>query len=304
MSNGVYGTRRGADLSADDIEIFYTYSKSRGDASSDIIKLNNPEDILVKKDNPNKIKSGVVNFESFPGLYELRLPSDKFSVKGIYTIIIRPLEIRTQITDVGVLSSTPDVRGLVFDLSKISTELQAKFSNNNLIGYRIEYLTTTGTDARIPNTFRIITSNNKCEPVNQNLTNTNQKAIRYRFNDNASLVFCTLTPSSSNSIQPNVIPFIGQPNQEIILTNTFFNPIMLEVEVVEIGIEELGHALLGNQSKNIENGTYTIFNNNNEIYKQFTLFEVLNSQGKPLYEVREEKNNIDFTDSFENITRL
>ena len=42
------------------------------------------------------------------------------------------------------------------------------------------------------NFFKIVTSNNRAEPVNQNLTNTNQKAIRYRFNDNGvTLTFNT-----------------------------------------------------------------------------------------------------------------
>jgi len=179
--------------------------------------------------------------------------------------------------------------------------------NNNLVGYRIEYLNTntSAPDAKINNLFRIVTSNNRAEPVNQNLTNSNQKAIRYRFNDNSTLVFCTLSPSSASNVKPNAFPFIGQPNQQVIITNTFFNPIMIEIEMVEYDIESLAFGLFGNQTKSLEDGIYTIYNFSNDIYKQYTLYEIKDVfNGNPLFEVREQRTNIDFTKSFTNITSI
>ena len=307
MATGTYGIVRPADISPDDVEIFYHYTPSRDKVgNANLIKLD-PNAVLIKIDNPNKGQSNVTNFEVFGGMYTLKLPVANFSTKGFYTIMIKPVEIRTTIVDVGVLSSLSDVKGLVFDISSLPSNFTSKFENDGLVGYRIEYLntTTSSTDAKINNFFRVITSNNRAEPVNQNLTNTNQKAIRYRFNDNSTLTFCTVSPASASNVKPNALPFIGQPNQQVIITNTFFNPIMIEVEVVQHDVETLAFALFGNQTKSLEDGIYTIYNFNNDIYKQFNLYEIKDQfTGVPLFEVREQRSSIDFSKTFNNITTI
>ena len=306
MSQGTYGIVRPADITPDDVEIFYTFTPSRDKQGTPLTKLD-PNEVLIKLDNPNKGQSNVSGFEIFGGMYTLKLPVATFGVKGFYTIIIKPVEIRTKIVDCGVLSAYPDVRGLLFDLATIPSNFLNRFENNGLVGYRIEYLNpnTSASDAKLNNFFRIITSNNRAEPVNQNLTNSNQKAIRYRFNDNSTLTFCTVSPSSAANVRPNALPFIGNPNQQVIITNTFFNPIMLEVEMVQHDIETLAFALFGNQTKSLEDGIYTIYNFNNDIYKQYNLYEIKDKfTGKPLFEVREERTSIDFTKTFANITTI
>lgn len=307
MASGVYGINRPADINPEDVEIFYHFTPSRDKIGNTTLLKLNPLEVLSKVDNPNKTQSNVTGFEVFGGMYTLKLPAQTFGTKGFYTIIIKPVEIRTTIVDVGVLSALPDVKGLVFDIATIPNNFLSKFENNGLVGYRIEYLNTntSGSDAKINNFFRVITSNNRAEPINQNLTNTNQKSIRYRFNDNSTLTFCTLTPASASNVKPNTFPYIGQPNQQVIITNTFFNPIMLEVEMVEHDIETLAYAVLGNQSKSLEDGIYTIYNFNNEIYKQFNLYEIKDQfSGKPLFEVREERTNIDFDKIFNKVTTI
>ena len=88
--------------------------------------------------NPN---NNVGGFEIFGGLYNLNLPVEDFGSKGIYTIVFKPVEIRTKIVDSGVLSAFPDIKGIVFDGSDPNlNDVLDKFENNNLIGYRIEYL--------------------------------------------------------------------------------------------------------------------------------------------------------------------
>jgi hypothetical protein len=307
MATGTVGIVRPSDVSPEDVEIFYHFTPSRDKiGNTSLIKLNS-NDVLLKVDNPNKTQSNVVGFEIFGGLYTLKLPATTFGIKGFYTIIIKPVEIRTRIVDIGVLSAYPDINGVLFDTATIPSNFLSKFENNNLVGYRIEYLNTntSAPDAKINNLFRIVTSNNRAEPVNQNLTNSNQKAIRYRFNDNSTLVFSTLSPSSASNVKPNAFPFIGQPNQQVIITNTFFNPIMIEIEMVEYDIESLAFALFGNQTKSLEDGIYTIYNFNNDIYKQYTLYEIKDVfSGNPLFEVREQRTNIDFTKSFTNITSI
>lgn len=307
MATGTYGIVRPADINIDDVEIFYHYTPSRDRIGNNgLIKLN-PSDVLFKIDNPNKTQSNVTGFEVFGGMYTLKLPVANFNQKGFYTIVIKPAEIRTKIVDVGVLSAFPDINGVLFDLATIPQNFLNRFENNGLVGYRIEYLNTSTSvpDAKINNFFRVITSNNRAEPVNQNLTNTSQKSINYRFNDNSTLTFCTLSPSSASNVKPNVFPFIGQPNQEVIITNTFFNPIMIEVEMVQHDIETLAFGMFGNQTKSLEDGIYTLYNFNNQIYKQFNLYEIKDRfTGAPLFEVKEQRTSIDFTKTFANITTI
>lgn len=307
MATGTYGVVRPADITPDDVEIFYHFTPSRDViGNTNLIKLDSNE-VLLKMDNPNKVQSSVTGFEIFGGMYTLKLPVATFATKGFYTIIIKPIEIRTKIVDCGVLSAFPDIKGLLFDIASIPTNFANRFENNGLVGYRIEYLNTNtnAADAKLNNFFRIITSNNRSEPVNQNLTNTNQKSIRYRFNDNSTLVFCTVSPGSASNVKPNALPFIGQPNQQVIITNTFFNPIMLEVEMVVHDVETLAYALLGNQTKSLEDGIYTIYNFSNQIYKQYNLYEIKDKfTGKPLFEVREERTSIDFSKNFTNIITI
>jgi hypothetical protein len=301
MATGVYGTVRPADMSPEDVDITVFYSENREKANTNVFKLSSNN--LIPIANPNAPTSGP--FEIFGGLYRLRLPVAQFGAKGIYTIVFKPVEIRTRITDCGVLSAFPDVKGILLDTSDPGLiPFLNRFENNNLIGYRIEYLTDT--DGKVPNLFKIVTSNNRAEPVNQNLTNTNQKAIRYRFNDNSSLVFCTLTPSAPSNVTPNIVPFIGAPNQAIIITNTFFTPFVLEVELVEHDIDTLAIGMFGNQTKSLEDGIYTVYNFRNQIYKQFNLFEIKDRfSGKPLFEVKEDRlNNIDFTKGFNDIANI
>ncbi len=301
MATGNYGTVRPADMSSDDVEITVFYSKNRENANTEVFKLDSAN--LVPINNPNNTSGG---FEIFGGLYNLKLPVTDFNSKGIYTIVFKPVEIRTKIVDCGVLSAYPDIKGIVIDSTDSNlTPFLDRLENNNLVGYRIEYLTTDSSTSnkKIPNLFRVITSNNKSEPVNQNLSNVNQKAIRYRFNDNSNLVFCTVTPSAPSNVKPNTLPFIGGPNQDIIITNTFFTPFVMEIEMVEYDIETLAIGLFANQTKSLEDGIYTVYNFSNQIYKQYNLYEIKDRfSGKPLFEVKENRlNNIDFDKEFDNI---
>ena len=300
MATGNYGTIRPADVSPEDVQIVMVYTESRDDTQNFTLTTLDSQDVL--RPYFNNQDTGGSSVEILGGLYNLKLPADQFTKLGIYTLMIRPAEIRTLITDCGVLSSLPNVKGIVIDLNNVPSEYKNKFVNQGLVGFRVEYLNPDGT--KIPNFFRIITSCFYCEPVVQNLTNTIQKSIRYRYVEGATnLLFCTVSPSSSPTNKPSATPFIGQPNQSIIITNTFFNPITTEIEIVDQDISTLSIALYGNQTKSIEDGIYTIYDSNNNIYKQYNLYEIKDQFNTLLYEVRQDRNeNIDFSKAFNNIT--
>jgi len=295
MATGNYGTIRPADVGISDVDVFYTFTPTRETPPTIPIQRLNATNVLTPMEHPDDINGTI---PLFGGLYNLTLPATNFSSKGFYTIVIRPKEIRLNITDCGVLSAFPNIKGLVFDKSRLPNELTA---NDALVGYRVEYYNDAG--RKIPNLFRIITSANSAEPVNQNIQNTVQKSIRYRFNDTASLMYCTMTPSSASNVTPNRIPYIGEANQTIVLTNTFFNPITIEIEMVEHDFDTLAHGIFGNQIKSIVDGKYTVYDQDNNIYKQYNLYEIQDEfSGEPLHEVKEEVDNVDFSKNFNTIT--
>lgn len=306
MAVGSYGIIRPADVSPDDVDILYHYTSGRTSTASVTLKKLTSSDILTPVYHNDQTTDDTLaqNVEILGGLYNLQLNSTDFSELGIYTLHIRPKQIRTTITDCGVLASLPSVRGIVIDLSNVPSEDRNKFTPQGLVGYRIEYINSTD-NKKTPNFFKIVTSSFYCTPIVSNLTSTNQKAVRYQYSEQATnLMFLTVTPSSAPSNKPNSVPFIGQPSQKIILSNTFFNPTTIEIEMVEHDETTLANALYGNQSKSVSAGIYTIYDNNNNIYKQYNLYEIKDEFNETLYEIREERTDIDETLNFDNITTV
>jgi hypothetical protein len=298
--NGTYGIKRPSDASPQDVDIILHYTASRDSGEPVVMKQLVSTDVLTPIFH-NENTGGGAGVELLGGLYNLKLDSSDFSAKGIYTLYLRPTQIRTTIADCGVLASLPSVRGVIVDLTQVPARYRQNFTTGGLVGYRIEYLNSDGT--KIPGLFRIITSSFYCEPVVSNLTNTTQKAVRYRYVETpTSLLFCTVTPSSAPTSKPNALPFIGQAGGNILLSNTSFNPTVLEVEMVEYDTESLAYALYGNQTKSMEDGKYTIYDFDNNIYKQYNLFEIKDEINNKLYEVRENVgDNIDTSKSFDDI---
>jgi hypothetical protein len=289
-------------MSPEDVDIILNYTPSRDETANFVLTKLDAKSILRPYYN-STTTGGNANIEILGGLYNLKLPAEQFNKIGIYTIYLRPAQIRTKILDCGVLSSLPNVKGIIIDLNDVPSDYRNKFVNQGLVGFRIEYLNSDGT--KIPNFFRIVTSSFFCEPVVQNLTNTSQKAIRYRYSEsNTNLMYCTVSPSSAPTNKPNATPYIGQPNQNIIISNTYFNPITLDIEIAEHDISTLAIALYGNQTKSIDDGIYTIYDTQNNIYKQYNLYEIRDQFNSLLYEVRQDRgNNIDYSKNFTNITQ-
>jgi hypothetical protein len=300
MALGSYGIVRPADVSPQDVEIILNYTPSRDVTNEFVLKKLDAASVLTPYFHNNNT-GGNANVEILGGLYNLKLPATEFNKLGIYTLYIRPAEIRMTIEDCGVLSALPTIKGIILNKNEVPQEFRNKFTNQGLVGYRVEYLNSDGT--KIPNFFRIITSSFFCEPIITDQVNASQKVIRYRYLENASdLLFCTLSPSSAPTNKPNATPFIGQPNQSIIITNTFFNPITLDIQMAEHDIDTLAIALYGNQTKSMDDGIYTLYDSANNIYKQYNLFEVRDNFNELLYEVRQDRGtNIDFSKNFTNI---
>lgn len=295
MATGTYGNLRAADISVNDLDMFYTFSPTREDNSNETFRLDAPSVLAPILTPTDEQVSGEDNL--LGGLYNLILPATIFNQLGFYTIFIRPKQLRTIIVDCGVLSALPTVKGIVLDSNQLPAELT---TNGALDGYRIEYINDDGTKLR--NTVRYVVTSNRAIPVTENIGNTSQTAVRYRFDDSGSLIFLQLTPSSASNVKPNVNPFIGKPNQSILMYNTNVNPLTVEVEFVENTIDTVVDVVAGEQIKDVKRGIFTNYDVDRNILKQFNLYEIDDDvTDDALFEVKEKRDVIDNTQDFDDI---
>jgi len=299
MSSGVYGTTIPSRITSNDVDIFYAYHETRNsDSVENSLFTKLPSSILsdVLYDGESGATDNVLE-----GLYNLKLPLQYFSRKGFYTVYIKPKEIPAVISDVSTLTAFPNVRGIVLDsmANGIDNYLRDKILvNNSLVGYRVIYLNDNGDREDY---FRLITSNNKCEPIIQTSNDSSNKSYTYRYNESSTISFLTLTPSSAPSYKSNAAPYIGKPTQRILLVNTLFEPVMLDIEMTEHDLNTMAYMLEGSQIRDLDNGLVTTFDENNQIYHQSEHYSIKDqATGKPVYEVKKNKeNSIDFSQTIE-----
>ena len=302
MANGTYGLQIPVFINNNDIphlvDISYCYHETRSYDSlsnANFKHLDSGILTLARRDQQNSDVDGYVE-----GMYNLQLPLSDFNRKGFYTVYIKPKEIEAVILDVGNLTAFPNVRGLVLDTTQIKNEsIKTKARrNNDLVGWRIIYLDENNDRQDY---YRIITSNNKCEPVIGMVNSSSDKSYTYRYEDSSSLTFITVSPSSAPSFKDNALPYLGKPTQRILLVNTLFEPICLDIELVTHDADTISYMLENSQLRDLDNGLVTTFNDNNEIYNQKEHYTLKDQYtGKALFEVgRNKGNNIDFSQSLE-----
>ena len=303
MSIGVYGTNIPIHIDSNKlgslVDISYCYNESRAYDSLSSSKFTSlPSSVLANC--TREVDSGSNLDEIVDGMYTLQLPLSDFNKKGFYTVYIKPKEYAINITDVGCLSAYSDVRGIILDTNAISDKniRDMARTNNGLVGFRIVFLDENGVREDY---YRIVTSNNKCEPVIQAPNSSSDKTYTYRYDDSSSLTFLTVSPSSAPTFKSNATPYIGKPTQRILLVNTLFEPIQLDIEMVTHDADTISNMLEGCQLRDLDNGLVTTYNEKNEIYAQsehYTLKE--NASGNPVYEVKKNKtDSIDFSQTID-----
>ena len=304
MSIGVYGTNIPIHIDSNKlsslVDISYCYNESRAYDSLSSSKFTSlPSSVLANC--TREVESGSNLDEIVDGMYTLQLPLSDFNKKGFYTVYIKPKEYAINITDVGCLSAYSDVRGIILDTNAITDDDIIKNmarTNNGLVGFRIVFLDENGVREDY---YRIVTSNNKCEPVIQAPNSSSDKTYTYRYDDSSSLTFLTVSPSSAPTFKSNATPYIGKPTQRILLVNTLFEPIQLDIEMVTHDADTISNMLEGSQLRDLDNGLVTTYNEKNEIYAQsehYTLKE--NASGNPVYEVKKNKtDSIDFSQTID-----
>lgn len=292
MANNTYGTVKQALFNpALDADVYYYYRPSRSSESSSFEGFKKIENVSQVLSNANLETPTIGSDKTLPGMYTLKLPVSIFGQAGIYTVYITPKEIMCDILDVGSLGAYPDIKGIVIDTKNIDSNYQSLFSNDNLTGYRVEYFEYDAVKGGLARQdyFRIITSNGRCQALSQNLTSGNTNSTGYTYNASGSLAFLTVTPSTAPTFKSNSNPYIGKASQKIIIKNTKFDPVCLEIEVAEHDIETLSIMVEGEQIRNLENGRVTTYNFDGEIYKQFEYSTVKDNYNRT--EIAEAKLN-------------
>lgn len=296
--NNTYGITKPSTVRPEDVEIFYNYRPTRNSDEG--------KKTFSKLDSNYLTKAvsdvGVYEDTNIPGLYNLSLPADIFGKVGYYTIYIKPKEHECKIYTIGALATYPDVKGIVIDTQDLEgSGLDASmFSNNNLVGYRIEYFDENGIRKDY---YRIITSCSRCAPISQNLTSSNTDANGFRYTDSGTLCFITVTPSTAPSFKSNQRPYIGMPSQNIVITNTMFDPVLIEVQVVKHDEETITTMLEGNQIRALDRGLVSTYNENGELYLQQEFYTVKdNYTTEDVFEVKKKReDNIDYTINYEEL---
>ena len=303
--NNTYGSIRPSlvDVS-NDVEIFYHYRPTRNSEDeifSNFKKVENVTSMLSAATYEDEKEGGDIDIR-LPGMYNLSLPVSIFGRVGFYTIYIRPKEIKAKIMDIGVLAAYTDINGIIINMNEQKYQ-STLFQNDCLNGYRIDYFEDDGGTLKRQDYYRIITGCNRCEPITQNLSSSSSNSNGYRFNSSGSLCFLTVTPNSSPSYKAGSNPFIGAPNQVIRISNTKFDPVMIEVEICRHDIETLNTAIDGDQIRSLDNGLLTTYNENGEIYSQKEFFSLKdNYTQNDRYEVKKDRTgNIEFSPNHDEI---
>lgn len=302
MAQGTYGIGIPSNVDPSLVDIYYCYHETRNsDSTNNAVFKKLPSKILTNALYESSDDDSNTVDNALEGMYNLKLPLIYFNQKGFYTIYIKPKEISTVISDVSTLTAYPNVKGIVLDSTAVTNDsvIQSKIlTNNALVGWRVIYFDDNGDRQDY---YRLITSNNKCEPIVMASNSSSDKSYTYRYNESSTLSFLTLTPSSAPSFKSSSEPYIGKPMQKILLVNTSFEPVMIDLELTDHDADTISTMLEGSQLRDLDNGLVTTFNDDNEIYNQSEHFTLKDSAtGKPVYEVKQKKvNDIDYNQTID-----
>ena len=133
MSVGIYGSKKLADVTSEDVDILYAYSGSREELG----------DLQLKPMFPNITNNEFRKMFGGDGAYKLRLPSTIFNQLGFYLMLIKPKSFEVQISDCSFVVTD---NANAIEISKkgiVIPKLQFQ-GNGALTGYQVEYFDNQG----------------------------------------------------------------------------------------------------------------------------------------------------------------
>lgn len=284
MAIGIYGTKKLADVNIDDVDILYSYSASRETIG----------DTDMKPLFGNLTNMDFRKLIGTDGVYKLRLPASIFKDLGFYTIQIKPKTFETTILDCSYVV-TSDNNAIQISKKGIVIPTLQFLRTSSLVGYQIEYFDTN--NVKIKNLSRIITSSDLVS-ISPNNNSINQGSVTYILDPSGNNLFLTVTPDEGSLISKNQTVDIGSRGQKILISNTYFDPVTIEVEMAEHSIDTLAIALYGNSTRDLETGILTYFDSNNRIYRQYNLYTQKKVFTNGNIDVREERTIININQTF------
>lgn len=289
MSVGTYGNKRLASVDFNDVDTLYAYSASR-------------EELGDTQFTPLYGSTTEAEFRRILGAdggYKLRLPASIFNKLGFYLILIKPKSFKTEIVDCSFVVTNNDTEIQISKKGIVIPKLQFQ-SSGSLIGYQVEYF--DGNGVKIKNFHRIITSSDIVS-VSTNNTNGNANSTSYVLNPNGNNLFLTLTPDEASLISSQQKADLGSAGQPILISNTFFDPTMVEVEMVDQTLETLSWQLGGNSVRNLETGEYSVFDDNGNLYRQYLLLTRKSQFTNGNLDIRQEIKDINLNQTFDDISQ-
>jgi hypothetical protein len=289
MSIGIFGTKKLADVTVDDVDILYAFN-----ASKEVIG-----DTAFQPLFPSITDADLKKMLGADGVYKLRLPADKFNQLGFYTILIKPKTIETIIQDCSyvVSSDNNDVKLTKKGIVVPAAQFQKAGS---IIGYQIEYFDKN--DVKIKNLHRIVTSSDLVS-ISTNNNTINQGANAYTIDPSGTNLFLTVTPDEPSLISSSSSVDIGQKGQRILISNTYFDPISIEVEMTDMTIKTLGYGIFGNSTRDLETSILSYFDDQNRIYRQYNLYTTKKKFGNGNIDIREQRSIINLNQDFSTVSQ-
>jgi hypothetical protein len=289
MSVGIYGTKKLADVTSDEVDVLYAFSPDRESTG----------ELSFKPLYDSISESDLLKMLGADGMYKLRLPSNVFTELGFYSVLIKPKTFRLQITDCSAVVTEDEV-GIQISKKGIVIPSSQFRKTNSLVGWSIEYI-DKNTGLKVKNSNKIITSSDLVSPATNNNT-VNRGAISYVLNPGGNALFLTVSPDEGSLVSGQGGGSIGSAGQDILLTNTYFDPVHIEVEMVEHDVKTLSYALYGNTTRDNSTGILTYFDEEGNIYRQYNLYTRKKDFNQGSVDIRQIRGNINTNQNFNTIS--
>lgn len=289
MAVGIYGTKKLADVTSDDVDILYTFSPDR-------------ETIGSNQFSPlydNITDADFFKYIGADGVYRLRLPKEQFNQLGFYVILIKPKAFQVDIVDCSFIVSEQDQDYQFSKKGIIIPKLQFQ-SAGSLVGYQVEYFDNN--NVKIKNFHRIITSSDIVKEAPATSVSS-PAGTTYVLDSTGDKIFLTLTPDEVSLISANQSPDLGRAGQTIIISNTFFDPEVIEVEMVDHNIKTLSYGIFGNSTRDLQSGLYSIFDEKGQLFRQYNLLTQKKRFERGEIDIKEGRSNINFNQTFNDLTQ-
>lgn len=289
MAVGIYGSKHLSDCNFNDVDIFYAYSPNRESVGdTQFVPLFNS----VTNNEFRKLLGA-------DGGYKLRLPASVFNKLGFYLVLIKPKSFEVSIADCSYVVTNTDQELQISKKGIVIPKLQFQ-STGSLVGYKIEYFDDNG--IKVKNFHRIITSSDLVS-LSSNSSSSNPSSTSYFLDNNGTQLFLTLTPDEVSLITNEQKPDLGKGGQKILISNTFFDPFMMEVEMVDMNLKTIGYGIFGNSTRDLSNGVFSIFDENNNLYSQYNLLTRKSQFSNANIDIKERRNNVNLNSNFFNASQ-